>query len=111
MRRLVNHMVKTRKILHLDLDAFLCSVAQQLDPTIKGKAVLVGAKPVRARLVSPAAVASASYPAAFKYRATPHPPPKTPQYTYSVDTVSQNSGENRGISGGIEGDFSVSDKR
>ena len=64
MRRLLNRMTKTRKILHLDLDA-------------------------------------------FKYRATPQ---KTPQYTYCVDAVSQNAGENRGISGGIEGDFSVSHK-
>ena len=51
-------MAKTRKILHLDLDAFFCSVAEQLDPTIKGKAVVVGAKPSER-----GAVASASYPA------------------------------------------------
>ena len=51
-------MAKTRKILHLDLDAFFCSVAEQLDPTLKGKAVVVGAKPSER-----GAVASASYPA------------------------------------------------
>ena len=51
-------MVKARKILHLDLDAFFCSVAEQLDPSIKGKAVVVGAKPSER-----GAVASASYPA------------------------------------------------
>lgn len=51
-------MAKVRKILHLDLDAFFCSVAEQLDPTIKGKAVVVGAKPSER-----GAVASASYPA------------------------------------------------
>ncbi|MCY3865920.1 MAG: DNA polymerase IV [Chloroflexi bacterium] len=51
-------MAKIRKILHLDLDAFFCSVAEQLDPTIKGKAVAVGAKPSER-----GAVASASYPA------------------------------------------------
>ena len=51
-------MAKARKILHLDLDAFFCSVAEQLDPTIKGKAVVVGAKPSER-----GAVASASYPA------------------------------------------------
>ena len=51
-------MAKTRKILHLDLDAFFCSVAEQLDPAIKGKAVVVGAKPSER-----GAVASASYPA------------------------------------------------
>lgn len=51
-------MAKARKILHLDLDAFFCSVAEQLDPTIKGEAVVVGAKPSER-----GAVASASYPA------------------------------------------------
>jgi DNA polymerase-4 len=51
-------MAKTRKILRLDLDAFFCSVAEQLDPTIKGKAVVVGAKPSER-----GAVASASCPA------------------------------------------------
>ncbi len=57
-QRLVRRMAKTRKILHLDLDAFFCSVAEQLDPEIKGKAVVVGAKPSER-----GAVASASYPA------------------------------------------------
>jgi len=108
MRRLVNHMVKTRKILYLDLDAFLCSVAQQLAPTIKGKAVLVGAKPVGARLVSPAAVASASYSAAFKYRATPHTPR---QKRYNIHTVSIQCRKIQGKTGGFEGELSVSDKR
>ncbi len=51
-------MAKIRKILHLDLDAFFCSVAEQLNPAIKGKAVAVGAKPSER-----GAVASASYPA------------------------------------------------
>ena len=58
MQRLVKRMAKTRKNLHLDLDAFFCSVTEQLDPTIKGKAVVVGAKPSER-----GAVASASYPA------------------------------------------------
>lgn len=51
-------MAKTRKILHLDLDAFFCAVAELLDPTLKGKAIVVGAKPSER-----GAVASASYPA------------------------------------------------
>ncbi len=51
-------MTKTRKILHLDLDAFFCSVAEQLNPAIAGKAIVVGAKPSER-----GAVASASYPA------------------------------------------------
>ena len=58
MQRLVKRMAKTRKNLHLDLDAFFCSVAEQLDPTIKGKTVVLGAKPSER-----GAVASASYPA------------------------------------------------
>ena len=45
MQRLVKRMAKTRKILPLDPDAFSCPVAEQLDPTIKGRAVVLGAKP------------------------------------------------------------------
>ena len=32
----------TRKILHVDLDAFFCSVEELLDPTLKGKAFATG---------------------------------------------------------------------
>jgi hypothetical protein len=38
-------MAKTGQSLRLDLDAFFCSATKQLDPTIKGKAVVAGAKP------------------------------------------------------------------
>ncbi len=51
-------MTKTRKILHLDLDAFFCAVEEQLNPELRGKAIAVGGQP-DARGV----VASASYPA------------------------------------------------
>ena len=50
--------VKTRKILHLDLDAFFCAVEEQLNPELRGKAIAVGGKPNERGVVS-----SASYPA------------------------------------------------
>jgi len=51
-------MAKTRKILHLDLDAFFCAVEEQLNPDLRGKAIAVGGKPDERGVVS-----SASYPA------------------------------------------------
>ena len=49
---------RTRKILHLDLDAFFCAVEEQLNPELRGKAIAVGGKPDERGVVS-----SASYPA------------------------------------------------
>ncbi|MDE2777019.1 MAG: DNA polymerase IV [Chloroflexota bacterium] len=51
-------MAKSRKILHLDLDAFFCAVEEQLNPELRGKAIAVGGKPNARGVVS-----SASYPA------------------------------------------------
>jgi len=51
-------MAKPRKILHLDLDAFFCAVEEQLNPSLKGKAIAVGGQPDERGVV-----ASASYPA------------------------------------------------
>ena len=51
-------MPKTRKILHLDLDAFFCAVEEQLNPELRGKAIAVGGRPDQRGVV-----ASASYPA------------------------------------------------
>lgn len=41
-----------RKILHLDLDAFFCSVEQLLDPKLKGKPFAVGGNPQGRGVVS-----------------------------------------------------------
>ncbi|MEK7269958.1 MAG: DNA polymerase IV [Planctomycetota bacterium] len=49
---------ETRTILHMDLDAFFCSVEELLDPSLKGTAFAVGA-PAEARGV----LATASYAA------------------------------------------------
>ena len=51
-------MAKTRKILHLDLDAFFCAVEEQLNPELRGQAIAVGGQPGQRGVVS-----SSSYPA------------------------------------------------
>jgi DNA polymerase-4 len=48
----------TRKILHLDLDAFFCAVEEMKDPTLSGKAFAVGGKSGQRGVIS-----TCSYPA------------------------------------------------
>jgi DNA polymerase-4 len=48
----------SRTIIHIDLDAFFCSVEEQRDPTLRGKAFAVGGRPSQRGVV-----ASCSYEA------------------------------------------------
>ena len=51
-------MARTRKVLHLDLDAFFCAVEEQRDPKLASQPIAVGGRPGERGVV-----ASASYPA------------------------------------------------
>jgi DNA polymerase-4 len=56
-----NGPIMTRKILHLDLDAFFCAVEELHNPTLRGRAFAVGGRPEERGVV-----ASCSYPARQK---------------------------------------------
>jgi DNA polymerase-4 len=51
----------TRKIIHLDLDAFFCAVEELLDPSLKGKAFAVGGSPTGRGVVTSASYAARRY--------------------------------------------------
>ncbi len=54
-------MSESRKIIHLDLDAFYCAVEEQLNPVLNGKAFAVGGSPDSRGVVASCSYAARSF--------------------------------------------------
>ena len=69
--------METRRILHLDLDAFYCAVEEKTDPSLKGKTFAVGGSPTGRGVVTSCSYAARAYgvhsamPSATSYRLCP----------------------------------------
>lgn len=88
----------TRQILHIDLDAFFASVEQMLDPSLRGKPVVVGGQPGGRGVVS-----SASYEARARGVKTAMPVGQAYRLCPEAVFISGNYGAYQAVSEGFLG--------